>query len=92
MTNVEKCVTTPIRCTEEMVATVQQVFPCVITAFPCKYLGAPLSVTSLKCSDEQKLVDAVMTKIPTWKTSMLNMTGRLALTKSTLSVILVNSL
>jgi len=47
-------------------------------------------VTSLKRSDEQKLVDTVAARIPTWKAGMLNTTGRLALVKSTLSAILVH--
>ena len=68
MTNVEKCVATPIRCTEEMVATVQQVFPCVITAFPCKYLGIPLSLSRLTRADEQPLIDAIAARIPSMPT------------------------
>lgn len=52
VTNVEKCGATPIRCSDEMVAIVQQVFPCVVTTFPCKYLGVPLSLSRLKRVDE----------------------------------------
>jgi hypothetical protein len=51
-------------------------FPCTLSLFPCKYLGAPLSVTSLKRSEEQRLVDAATAKITTWKVNMLNMAGR----------------
>jgi hypothetical protein len=38
VTNVDKCVATPIRCSEEVMQAVQLVFPCVVTPFPSKYL------------------------------------------------------
>jgi hypothetical protein len=60
VTNIEKCVATPICCTDEMVAEVQQAFPCVVTAFPCKYLGIPLSLKRLSRAEEQPLVDAIV--------------------------------
>lgn len=44
VTNEEKCALTPIRCTKEMVAAAQGAFPCVLTPFPCRYLGIPLSL------------------------------------------------
>lgn len=37
VTNVDKCVATPIQCTDEMMAFVQQTFPCVVAPFPCRY-------------------------------------------------------
>lgn len=48
ITNVEKCVATPIQCTEDMIAQIQQAFPCVIAPFPCQYLSIPLSLTQLR--------------------------------------------
>ena len=57
VTNIDKCVVTSIRCSDEMVDLVQQVFPCIIAPFLCKYLGIPLSLTRLKRVDEQSLVD-----------------------------------
>jgi hypothetical protein len=90
-TKLDKCLISPIRCSEEEVATVQQVvFPCQVAPFCCKYLGTPLSLTRLRRSDEQHLVDAVSARIPTWKTGLLNNTGRATLTKTTLSAILVH--
>jgi len=59
ITNVDKCVATPIRCTDDMVAAVQDAFPCVISPFPCKYLGIPLSLGRLKHAEEQPIVDEV---------------------------------
>jgi hypothetical protein len=90
VTNVDKCVVTLIRCNEEMVAAVQQVFPCVVAPFPCKYLGIPLSLTQLKRSEEQPLVDSVAARIPTWKSGLLTHVGRVLLTKVTLSAIPVH--
>ena len=62
---------TPIRCTEDMINTVQQVFPYVVAPFPCKYLGIPLSLGRLRRVEEQALVDAVAARIPTWKSGLL---------------------
>lgn len=81
VTNVDKCVAAPIRCTQEMIQDVQQVFPCRITTFPCKYLGAPLSLSRLRRANEQALVDAVASRIPTWKSGLLNAAGRTLLTR-----------
>jgi hypothetical protein len=55
VTNMEKCVATPIRCTEEMVHVVQQAFPCFLAPFPCRYLGIPLSLARLGRAEKQAL-------------------------------------
>lgn len=90
VTNVEKCVATPIRCTEDMIDTVKQVFPCVVAPFPCKYLGIPLSLRRLRRAEELVLVDAVAARIPTWKSGLLTHAGRVLLAKVTLSTIPVH--
>ena len=90
VTNVDKCVATPIRCSDDVMAAVQQAFPCVVAPFPCRYLGVPMSLSRLKHADEQSLVDSVATKIPTWKAGMLTHAGRVLLTKVTLSAIPVH--
>jgi hypothetical protein len=81
-TNLDKCQVTPIRCSDNEVAAVQQVFPCQIQQFPCTYLGAPLSLSRLPRADEQRLVDKVAARIPTWKAGMLNAVGRTTLTRA----------
>jgi hypothetical protein len=73
ITNLDKCLISPIQCTEEEITLIQQVFP-------CHYLGTPLSVGRLRRSDEQKLVDAIANRIPTWKGKLLNAAGRTMLT------------
>jgi hypothetical protein len=59
VTNVDKCVASPIRCSDELMLQVQLAFPCVVSPFPCRYLGIPLSLLRLKRVDEQALVDRV---------------------------------
>lgn len=52
VTNMEKCVATPIRCSDDVTASIQQVFLCVVLPFPCRYLGIPLSLRRLGRADE----------------------------------------
>lgn len=81
---------TPIPCSDNMVATVQQIFPCMVSPFPCKYLGIPLFIMRLRRAEEQPLVDSIAARIPTWKSGLLTHAGRVLLTKVTLSAILVH--
>lgn len=85
ITNLDKCLISPIQCTEEEIALIQQVFPCQLSPLPCRYLGAALSVGRLRHSDELKLVDAIARRIPTWKGKLLNAAGRTTLTHAMLS-------
>lgn len=84
ITNVDKCLATPIHCDESAINSIQEVFPCAMAPFPCRYLGVPLSSTRLKHADEQPLIDVIAARIPTWKSDLLNNAGRLLLTKVTL--------
>jgi hypothetical protein len=77
----------PIRCSDEELQAVQQAFPCVLAQFPGRYLGVPLSLSQLRRADEQPLVDAVAARIPTWKAGLLTHSGRVLLTKVTLTAI-----
>jgi hypothetical protein len=43
VTNFSKCSFTPITCGGQEIQSVQQLFPCSMVQFPCKYLGLPLS-------------------------------------------------
>jgi len=52
ITNVEKCQMSPIRCSPQLMASLQTAFPYVIQEFPCKYLRIPLSLQRLRRSDE----------------------------------------
>jgi hypothetical protein len=86
-TNISKCQFAPICCTDEQIAQVQEVFPCQLASFPCRYLGIPLSVYQLKKSDMQPLVDAVAGRLPSWRGRLMSKAGRTTLTKVTLSAI-----
>ena len=85
--NLDKSVATPIGCSEQPSELVRDTLLCKIEAFPCRYLGIPLSIFKLRKSVEQSLVDAVASRIPQWKGRLLNMAGRTALARVTLSAI-----
>lgn len=87
VTNIDKCVASPIRCSDDLMLQLQHVFLCVVSPFQCKYLGIPLSLSRLKRVEEQALVDKVTARIPTWKSGLLTQAGRALLSKVTLSAI-----
>lgn len=88
--NLDKSVATPIGCSDLDIDLVQETLSCKIEAFPCRYLGIPLSIYKLKKMDEQILIDSVAARIPQWKGKLLNVAGRMALAKATLSAIPVH--
>jgi hypothetical protein len=85
--NLSKSQMVPIRCSEDQIAISMQEFPCQLANFPIKYLGLPLSVFRLPRSSFQPLVDQVADKLPAWRGRLMHRRGRLALIKTTLSVI-----
>jgi len=89
--NLDKSIATPIHCSEDDIARVQGVLSCTVQIFPCKYLGIPLSVYKLKRSEEQYIIDKVAQRIPGWKGNLLNVAGRTALVKATLSAIPIHT-
>lgn len=89
-TNVDKCLITPIRCSQPQVDAALQAFPYKVQPFPSRYLGAPLSISRIPRCEEQWLVDAVASRILTWKGDMLNGVSRATLVWSTLSAIPVH--
>lgn len=66
--NLDKSIAMPLHCSELDIARVQNIPSCRIKEFPCHYLGVPLTVYKLKCSDEQPLVDKVAARIPGLRT------------------------
>ena len=46
-TNVQKSNVLPIHCSEENMSLVQNLLPCEVLEFPCRYLGLPLSTRKL---------------------------------------------
>jgi hypothetical protein len=90
-TNLDKSRASPLNCGQADLERVQQVLACGVADFPVRYLGIPLSVFRLKRADEQPLIDKVAARIPAWKGGLLNVAGRTALAKATLSAIPVHT-
>ena len=89
--NLDKSVATPLNCTDAQIQLLRDFLPCRVEDLPCRYLGVPLSVRKLTRSQEQPIIDKVAARIPGWKGQMLNVTGRTALVKATLSAITVHT-
>ncbi|CAD6335958.1 unnamed protein product [Miscanthus lutarioriparius] len=66
------------------------IFHLYFGAFPCNYLGIPISTRCLRRTEEQFLIDTVAARIPLWKGQLMNTAGRVALTQTTLSAIPVH--
>jgi hypothetical protein len=65
----------PIRCGEEVV-TLQELLPCEISSFPCKYLGLPLSLSKLSRNQTQGIIDRIADQLPGWKADLMTRAGR----------------
>ena len=87
VTNIGKSSITPIRCGDEDLDVVQQVLPCNVQQFPCKYLGMPLGVKKLTKSDLYPLIDKITDRLPGWKATLINPASRATLVKSILIAI-----
>jgi hypothetical protein len=74
-TNIQKSNVYPIRCGEEVV-TLQELLPCEISSFPCKYLGLPLSLSKLSRNQTQSIIDKIADQLPRWKTDLMTRAGR----------------
>jgi hypothetical protein len=49
-TNVQKSSVYPIRCGDQDLAMLQNMLPCELAEFPCRYLGLPLAIKKLSKS------------------------------------------
>jgi hypothetical protein len=75
----------PIRCEQIDLAPIVDLLNCPIKAFPIQYLGLPLSPIRLSKTDLQPLVDKLARHVLTWKSKLLECSGRLVLVNSTLT-------
>jgi hypothetical protein len=57
--NVQKSSVYPIRCDEAEKAVVQQLLPCDLLDFPCRYLGLPLSLKKLTKEQLQPIIRSI---------------------------------
>lgn len=88
--NLDKSVATPLHCQGDDLDRILHILGCRIEDFPSKYLGIPLSIFKLKKCDEQSIIDKIAARIPLWKGNLLNVAGRTALARATLSAIPVH--
>jgi hypothetical protein len=83
--NAQKSNIYPIRCSEEAILAVQNILPCELASFPCKYLGLPISLHKLSKHYFWSLVDKIADMLPSWKADLLNRTGRRILVQHVLT-------
>jgi hypothetical protein len=89
VTNVQKSNVMPIRCGDEHLALIQNLLPCELSTFPCKYLGLPLSLKKLAKEQIQPLIDKIADQLPGWKADLMNRAGRVVLIQHVLTAMLV---
>lgn len=75
-TNLQKSSVLPIRCGEQERDTLQQLLPCELSEFPCRYLGLPLSLKKLSRSQIQPIIDWIADRLPGWKAELMTRAGR----------------
>ncbi|KAM0905250.1 hypothetical protein ACQ4PT_017523 [Festuca glaucescens] len=83
-TNIAKSTCIPIRCDGIDLDSVLAHFECPVSAFPCTFLGMPLSGSKLKRIDYQPCFDKLGKKIGGWKLPQ-STGGRLTLVTSVLT-------
>jgi hypothetical protein len=66
--NFSKCSFIPT-CGDQEIQSVQDLFPCNMVQFPCRYLGLPLSVKKLPKAAFYSLIEAITDRLPGWKAS-----------------------
>jgi hypothetical protein len=75
--NVQKSSVLPIQCSDDKKTLVQQLLPCEMSDFPCRYLGLPLSLKKLTRDQLQPIIDRIAYHLPSWKEGRLvNQTGQ----------------
>jgi hypothetical protein len=65
VTNLQKSCAIPIRCDGQVVQAKCNLLQCSSAAFPCKYLGFPISDKNL--SDLMVWVKRIADRLPNWK-------------------------
>jgi hypothetical protein len=87
VTNMLKSSAIPIRCDDQQVLAGCSVLHCSPAAFPCRYLGLPISDKKLRKCDLKLWIEKIADRLPNWKARLLNLAGRTALVKFVLSAI-----
>lgn len=79
----------PIQCSDEDMATIQNLLPCEVLNFPCKYLGLPLSIKKLTKEQFQPITDKIADQLLGWKADLMTRAGRVMQVQFVLTAMLV---
>jgi len=88
-TNVQKSNVLPIHCAEDDLAPIQNLLPCEMLEFPCKYLGLPLTIKKLTKTQVQPIIDKIADQLPGWKADLMTRAGRVVQVQYVLTGILI---
>lgn len=88
-TNFSKSAIIPIHCESLDTHDLATVFQCPIQAFPCTYLGMPLSDRRLCKGDLQPALDKLGSKVKGWNKGNFSLDAKLLLVKHVLSAMTV---
>jgi hypothetical protein len=90
--NYAKITDIPIRCSATIVDAIEQALPCPLGQFPCKYIGLPLSLSTLRKEDIQPFLDKLARRLPFWKARLLTREGRVAYVQTVLTASVIYQL
>jgi hypothetical protein len=79
----------PIRCGVTELAALQNLLPCALADFPCKYLGLPLSLKKLTKEQVQPIIDRIADQLPGWKADLMTKAGRMVQVQYVLTAMLI---
>jgi hypothetical protein len=85
LTNVQKSMVVPIRCSEINLEEILNVFPALLSSFPIRYLGLPLLVHRLRSGEFQYIVDKMESKLPLGQGKYITTAERAELVKSVIT-------
>ena len=88
-TNLQKSNVLPIRCGQAELLTIQNMLPCAVSEFPCKYLGLPLSLKKLTKGQIQPVIDKIADQLSGWKADLMTKAGRKVQVQFVLTAMLV---
>jgi hypothetical protein len=87
--NVQKSSAYPIQCDDNERSLMQQLLPCQMADFLCKYLGLPMSLKKLTKDQIQPYIDKIADQLPGWKADLLTKPGRRILVQFVLTSMLI---
>jgi hypothetical protein len=75
-TNVQKSSVFPIGCGVQDLDLLQNMMPCEVAEFPCRYLGLPLTLKKLTKAQVQPIIDKIANQLHGRKADLLTKAGR----------------